>query len=86
MIEWFKKLFMGDYTAEELAKLEVTVREINHFYEKFDKLSDDKIKAKTDEFKKRLSKGETLDDILPEAFATVKQACKRMCGQSFEVK
>jgi preprotein translocase subunit SecA len=56
MIEWFKKLFMGDYTAEELAKLEVTVREINHFYDKLDKLSDDKIKAKTDKFKKRLDK------------------------------
>jgi len=87
MIEWIKKLFMGDYTAEELAKLDVTVREINHFYDKLDKLSDDKIKAKTDELKKRVQEQwESLNDVLPEAFAVVKQACKRMCGQNFDVK
>jgi preprotein translocase subunit SecA len=49
-------------------------------------LSDDEVKAKTPEFKERLTKGETLDDILPEAFAVVKQACKRMMGNEIEVK
>ena len=86
MLDWIIKLFAGDYTAKELAKLETKVRDINHFYEKFDKLWDDKIKSKTDEFKKRLDKGETLDDILPEAFAVVKQACKRMSGEKYNVK
>lgn len=59
---------------------------INERYQEFDTLSDDEIKAKTPEFKERLTKGETLDDILPEAFAAVKQACKRMMGQEIEVK
>jgi preprotein translocase subunit SecA len=54
------------------------VKKINEFSTEFDSLSDDQIKAKTQEFKDRLVKGETLDDLLPEAFATVKQACKRM--------
>jgi len=54
MLERIQKLFGGDYTAKEIAKLEVTVRDINHLYEKYDKLSDDKIKAKTEEFKKRI--------------------------------
>jgi preprotein translocase subunit SecA len=56
MLDWIMKLFAGDYTAKELAKLELTVREINHFYDKLDKLSDDKIKAKTAEFQKRIQK------------------------------
>ncbi|HKL44408.1 MAG TPA: preprotein translocase subunit SecA [Candidatus Absconditabacterales bacterium] len=87
MLERIQKLFGGDYTAKEIAKLEVTVRDINHLYEKYDKLSDDKIKAKTEEFKKRIQeKGEKLEDILPEAFAVVKQACKRMSGNKYEVK
>jgi len=57
-----------------------------HPWEFFKNMSDDEIKAKTQEFKERLNKGETLDDILPEAFAVVKQACKRMLGQEVDVK
>jgi len=86
MLDWIMKLFWWDYTAKEIAKLEVIVRDINHFYDEMNKLSDDNIKAKTDEFKKRLKKWETLDDILPEAFAVVKQACKRMMWNKYEVK
>ncbi len=87
MLERIQKVFGGDYTAKEIAKLEITVREINHFYKNYDKLSDDKIKEKTKEFKKRIQeKWETLNGILPEAFAIVKQACKRMSGKTYEVK
>ena len=87
MLERIQKLFGGDYTAKEIAKLETIVRDINHLYEKYDELSDDQIKAKTQEFQKRVQeKWENLDDILPEAFAVVKQACKRMYSQKFEVK
>jgi len=86
MLDWIMKLFWWDYTAKEIAKLEIIVRDINHFYDKMDKLSDDEVKWKTEEFKKRLNKWETLDDILPEAFAVVKQACKRMVGNKYEVK
>jgi len=49
-------------------------------------LSDKDIQNKTNEFKERIAKGETLDAILPEAFAVVKQACRRLVGQTFDVK
>jgi len=49
-------------------------------------LSDQDIQKKTNEFKERIAKGATLDDLLPEAFAVVKQACRRLLGQTFEVK
>ena len=62
------------------------VTKINERYDSYESLSDDEIKAKTQEFKDRLTKGETLDDILPEAFAVVKQACKRMVGNEIIVK
>lgn len=62
------------------------VTKINERYASYESLSDAEVKAKTQEFKDRLVKGETLDDILPEAFAVVKQACKRMVGQEVEVK
>jgi len=54
MLERIQKLFGGDYTAKEIAKLETIVRDINHLYEKYDELSDDQIKAKTQEFQKRV--------------------------------
>jgi len=76
----------GDYNQKQLNKLQPIVKQIIEFSTAFDALSDDQIKAKTQEFKERLVKGETLDDILPEAFAAVKQACKRMVGSQVEVK
>ncbi len=79
-------LIAGDYNQKQLNKLRPIVKKINEFFIEFDSLSDDQIKAKTQEFKDRLVKGETLDDILPEAFAAVKQACKRMVGSEVEVK
>jgi preprotein translocase subunit SecA len=51
---------------------------INDIDAQWDVLSDEEIKAKTPEFVARYAAGESLDDLLPEAFATVKQACKRM--------
>ena len=76
----------GDYNQKQLNKYLPLIKEINDYSIQFDALSDDQIKAKTQEFKDRLSKWETLDDILPEAFAAVKQACKRMVGSEVEVK
>jgi hypothetical protein len=75
-----KKIF-GSHQERALKVLWQRVQVINEWYEKFDSLSDDEIKAKTWEFRARLQQGETLDDILPEAFAAVKQACKRNVGQ-----
>jgi preprotein translocase subunit SecA len=54
MLDWVQKLFGGDYNAKEIAKLETTIRDINHLYQEYEKLSDDKIKAKTEEFKDRI--------------------------------
>jgi preprotein translocase subunit SecA len=62
------------------------VDHINDRYSKFETLNNEEIQAKTGEFKNRYQNGETLDQLLPEAFALVKQACKRLMGQEFEVK
>jgi len=78
------KIF-GSKHDRDRKKLEPFVGEVNHFFEQFNELSDEQIQAKTVEFKERLTNGETTDDILPEAFATVKQACKRMMGKKFRV-
>ena len=59
---------------------------ISHFYAELDSLSDEQIQAKTEEFRTRLQNGESLDDLLPEAFAVVKQACKRLVGTTCKVK
>jgi len=59
---------------------------ISHFYAELDSLSDEQIQAKTEEFRTRLQNGESLDDLLPEAFAVVKQACKRLVGTTCRVK
>ena len=79
-------LITGNYNQKQIDKLLPIVNKTNVVFEEYEALSDDQIKAKTKEFKDRITKGETLDSILPEAFATVKQACKRMLGQEIEVK
>ena len=86
MINRILNLISGDYNAKELKTIEPIVDTINARYNDFDKLSDDQIKAKTDEFKQRYQEGESLDNLLPEAFAIVKQACSRMAGKKFDVK
>ncbi|MCF7835279.1 preprotein translocase subunit SecA [Candidatus Gracilibacteria bacterium] len=86
MFEWVLNKLTGDYNQKQIKKIEPILSQINHYYTEFDKLNDDEVKAKTIEFRERLVKGETLDHLLPEAFATVKQACKRMLGQEFDVK
>jgi preprotein translocase subunit SecA len=86
MFNWILSLITGNYNQKEIDKLLPIVHKTNIISAEYDALSDDQIKAKTQEFKDRLANRETLDAILPEAFATVKQACKRMVGQEVEVK
>lgn len=69
---------IGSYSQRELKRVYPIVEEIEEYEKDFEKLSDFDLKAKTPDFKKRLSEGETLDDILPEAFATVREASKRV--------
>ena len=80
MLGFLNKIF-GDSNEREIRRHKPTVDQINSLEPKLEKLSDEKLKAKTREFKDRLAKGETLDDILPEAFAAVRESAKRTIGQ-----
>lgn len=64
-----------------LRQLEAIAKAVNAIEDDFVAMSDDELRGMTDEFKKRLADGETLDDLLPEAFATVREAAKRVIGQ-----
>ena len=75
---FLKKLFDHDY--KELKRFSILADKVDALDEEYQKLSDYELKAKTDEFKNRLKNGETLDDILPEAFATVREAASRVVG------
>lgn len=81
MLQNFAKRLFGSANDRFVKTLDKTVQEINGFEASFEPLSDDELKAKTEEFRGRLSNGESLDDILPEAFATVREAAKRALGQ-----
>ncbi|NRT89921.1 preprotein translocase subunit SecA [Clostridium beijerinckii] len=70
----------GTYSEREVKRLKPTIQKINDLDEELQKLSDEELKAKTPAFKERLANGETLDDILPEAFAVVREASKRVLG------
>ncbi|WP_223065949.1 preprotein translocase subunit SecA [Paenibacillus caui] len=80
MLGLVKKIF-GDTNEREVKRLTKTVDFINTLEPEFQKLTDEQLKAKTAEFRERLEKGETLDDLLPEAFATVREASKRVLGK-----
>jgi len=75
-----EKIF-GDENKKYLKKAQKKVEKINQLEPEFEKLKDEQLKEKTLEFKERLQKGETLDDLLPEAFALVREAAKRTLGQ-----
>ena len=74
-----KKIF-GDYSSRELKSIYPNVDKIESMADKYKAMSDEALRAKTTEFKERLQNGETLDDILPEAFATVREAADRVLG------
>ena len=74
-----EKIF-GTYSSREIKRILPIVDKIEAIEEDLKKLSDDELRAKTDDFKNRLKSGETLDDILPEAFATVAEASSRVLG------
>lgn len=80
MLGLVKKIF-GDVNEREVKRLMKTVEVINGLEPEFEKLSDEQLKAKTEEFRARLEKGDTLDQLLPEAFATVREASKRVLGK-----
>ncbi len=78
------KIF-GTKHKREIRKLQPLVEKINEHVEVYQDLSDEELKGKTPEFRQRLTAGETLDDLLPEAFAAVKETCRRLLGQKWMV-
>ena len=71
----------GTHSERELKRIEPIVKKIESYREAMGKLTDEELRSKTTEFKKRLTEGETLDDLLPEAYATVREAAKRVLNQ-----
>lgn len=82
MLNFIKKFFK-DPNTKELEKLQPVVDEINSLEPDIQKLNDAELKAKTTEFRERLGGGETLDDLLPEAFAVVREAAQRSTEEKF---
>ena len=80
MWDTVRKVF-GSKNDRELKRIVPLVERVNQLEAEFAALSDAELRAKTGEYKERLAKGETLDDLLPEAFATVREAMKRTLGK-----
>lgn len=86
MLGLVKKIF-GDMNDRDVKRLMKTVDHINKLEPQFEALSDEQLQAKTTEFRERIEKGETLEELLPEAFATVREASKRTLGmRHFDVQ
>ena len=79
MVKWFSSLI--DSNEKELKRLQPLVDDINALEPEFERLADAELRARTDELKARLKEGESLDDILPEAYAAVREAAKRTIKQ-----
>lgn len=87
LLEGLMKKIFGDPNEKELKKIQVYVDAVNALEKDIEIMSDSSLSAKTTEFKERLAKGETLEDILPEAFAVVREASKRVLGlRHFDVQ
>jgi len=85
MFDKILKSVFGSKHDRDVTRVQPLVDEINRFVAEYEGLSDDALRAKTAEFRGRLAAEETLDDLLPEAFAAVKEACRRLCGRTWKV-
>ncbi len=85
MLSFILKKFSGRHHRKYIEKTRPVVARANEFEQQYQKLTDDQLRAKTDEFRARLKQGETLDQILPEAFAAVKNAARRLVGRTITV-
>jgi len=81
MLNFILKLLFGTKSERDIKKLTPLVEKINNYETDIRGLTDEKLSLKTQEFKQRLKKGETLDDILPEAFAVVRETARRVLGE-----
>ncbi|HLR81469.1 MAG TPA: preprotein translocase subunit SecA [Bacillota bacterium] len=79
MLGFLKKIF-GSRNSRELKRIQKTVDQIEALEQEYEQLSDDQLKQKTEQFKERYQKGESLDDLLVEAYAVVREGSKRVLG------
>jgi len=87
LLKWAGKVLGGDANERQLRKLWPLVERTNALEPEVEALSDDSLRAKTDEFRRRLADGETLDDLLVEAFAVAREAVRRAVGErAFDVQ
>lgn len=84
MFDVLKKIF-GTAQSRILKKYSKIVGQVNAFEERLQPLSDEEVRQKTQEFRTRLAQGEPIDKLLPEAYAVVKNVCRRLCGQEMHV-
>lgn len=84
MFGLLKKIF-GSAQDRMVRKFRKVVAQVNEWDEKYKRLSDDELKGKTEEFRQRVKEGESLDDLLPEAYGVVKNCCRRLCGKDVHV-
>src|SRR6187402_3028746 len=85
MLSFILKKFAGRHHRKYIEKTRPIVARANEFELQYQSLTDDQLRAKTDEFRARFQKGETLDQLLPEAFAAVKNAARRLVGRTITV-
>ncbi|HET9250687.1 MAG TPA: preprotein translocase subunit SecA [Candidatus Eisenbacteria bacterium] len=84
MLPFLTKI-LGSKHERDIKRIWPLVEEINDHFEGLRDLSDEQVAGKTAEFRARLAEGATLDDLLPEAFAVVKETCRRLCGKTWDV-
>ncbi len=85
MITGFLKTLFGDRQRKHVRRMRPLVDEMNALSDRIAAMTDAELAGSTAVFRRRLAEGETLDDILCEAFATVREACRRLCGRSWKV-
>ncbi len=85
MLSFLLKKLAGRHHRKYVEKCRPVVARINEFEQSYQSLTDEQLRAKTDEFRARLQGGEKLDQVLPEAFAAVKNAARRLCGRTITV-
>jgi preprotein translocase subunit SecA len=86
MVSWILKKILGSKNQREVKRLWPLAHRVNEIEAEYQTLSDEQLRAKTEEFRKRLADGTPLDDIIPEAFAAVKNACRRLLGKEWVVR
>ncbi|MBR4383264.1 MAG: preprotein translocase subunit SecA, partial [Selenomonadaceae bacterium] len=87
MFDILKRIFFGDDNEKQIKRLQKTVDKINALEAQYQNFTDDKLTAATEKFRERLNAGETMEDILPEAFAVCREASRRVLGmRHFDVQ